>query len=146
MCSKMVRDHDKSKSHLNRSKQTMAIFLFAFWPEVLKKHMKVLRMRLINLCNLDSCIGNVTKSIGWQNSQFNGGVGAYFYGKGPGTDHYLAENTFTDTVPETSGTQYWLNFDAPASFTIQLSCSKDLTYVELRNSNDGHYHNIPEHA
>ena len=114
--------------------------------KTLKIHMKLLRMRLINLCNLDSCIGNVTKSIGWQNSQFNGGVGAYFYGKGPGTDHYLAENTFTDTVPETSGTQYWLNFYAPAGFTIQLSCSKDLTYVELRNSNDGHYHNIPEHA
>ena len=91
-------------------------------------------------------MGPASKEFSWQHSQASGGVGTWYLGKSPGTDHYIAENTLTDTVPETSGTQYWMNFGAPAEFVIQLSCSKDLSYVELRNSNDGHYHNIPEHA
>ena len=91
-------------------------------------------------------MGAPNKHFSWQITQASGGIGTQYFGKSPGTEVYIAENTITDTVPETSGTQYWLNFDAPAWFVIQLSCSKDLSYVELRNSNDGHYHNVPEHA
>ena len=101
---------------------------------------------LHNFPQLDHCVGPPLLEFTWQLSQANGGIGAKLIGKSPGTDHYIAENTLTDTVPETSGTQYWMNFDAPSWFNIQLSCSKDLSYVELRNSNDGHHHNIPEHA
>ena len=50
-------------------------------------------------------MGPLSKKVIWQVTQAKGGNGTVFFGKGPGTDHYIAENTFTDTVPETSGTQ-----------------------------------------
>ena len=54
---------------------------------------------------------------------------------------YRGVNALTDTVPETTGTQYWQGewYVAPQKFRIQLSCAATISSVKIRNSFDGGY-------